>query len=199
MPIRCPLIFIKSRRCTFSITTLFISEYFGLVDWIPKLKDLKTIGVYTTLQYPSPARLLVFKRLLENSPSEAPLTLFSLGGLTRTTDTICAFPIYSHSWSAKTIHESLVHVYNPIYITHFTLFFLSLSDEDVLRPAITSISKHFPQIEALRLVVEDPDIHSVSFTFHRGLRLTRSRNLIFYRQSYLRCPSFDTYGLITKC
>jgi hypothetical protein len=197
MPIRHPLNFVTYRRCTFSITTLFISDYFGLVDWISTQKDLKTIGVYTGLQYPSPAKLSAFNSLLKNSPSEAPLTLFSIGG--RTTDTICAFPTYPHSWSAKTIRESLVHVYSPVPITRFTLFLHSLSDEDILRPAITSISKHFSPIEDLRLVVEDPDIHSVSFTVHRVSILTRSRNLISYRQSYLRCPSFDTYGSFMKC
>jgi hypothetical protein len=162
MPIHHPLIFVKSRRCTFSITTLFIPDYFDLADWVPGQKDLKTIGVYTTPEYAFPRKLSVFKSLLETSPSEAPLTLFSLDG--HPTYIVYAYPKYSHNWSAKTIHASLVHVYNPVPITRFTLFFRSLSDEDVLRPAITSISEHFPKTEELRLMVQDPDIHSVSFT-----------------------------------
>jgi hypothetical protein len=121
---------------------------------------LKTIAIYTHTD-PTKKELSTYNTLLRTSPSTEPLTLFLLSREGGWIDTVIAFPSFSRHWSAEHIRLPGDRIFLVIGITRFTLFLPSISDESVLRPAISSIAEHFPQVTDLRLVVSDRDIHKV--------------------------------------
>jgi hypothetical protein len=57
-------------------------------------------------------------------------------------------------------------------ISIFSVLFESLSDHEIVREVITSISQNFPQIDTLRLIVKDHVIDKVSSSvYHLGVVL----------------------------
>lgn len=151
-------------RCTFSLKTLYLSEYFELFPWILNQTELEIIAVYVwNYFWGLKNKHLSCQRWLSSSPCfRKPPTFFILTREGREMDAISAFLTFSPEWSSKLINDSLKRFYAiPQNITNFALYVQTmdeLDDENILS-VIRSISDHFVNIHYLVLYVGDCMIH----------------------------------------
>ena len=63
------------RCCTFSLTSLFISDIFNVISWVPNQKDLKSITMDIRGDRPDVDPASIYRHWTEHSPPESQLTL----------------------------------------------------------------------------------------------------------------------------
>jgi hypothetical protein len=149
------------RRCTFSLTSLYITENLELITWIPNQTDLKWIAIDTSSLGPTLPQLSIYEHLLCNSTPENHLNLFGLSQFSDWIDTINVFPIFSQQRTVDRIKGASPSCVDLEDATSFSVYFATLSDHVFIHEVVESISQEFPQTENLTLFVRDPLIHIV--------------------------------------
>jgi len=153
----------SSRQCTFSLETLLISDYLDLTMWLPHQEEITGIGILVRRQGLGEDQLSVYRALLQGANPDHPFSLWNLFGDDTSRTAVLAFPAFSRQWSAKPIRDSLECTARRRYVWRFNLRLTSFSDEDALKSVLSSVAQYFPHVTSLNLIIEDRDIHLVSF------------------------------------
>jgi hypothetical protein len=147
------------KNCTFSLTNLCINREFEFSSWVPNQTDLKNIAIHSDTWIEEPEYLSVYRHLLHTSAPENKLSIFCLSRFGGRLDTVYSYPgfcLRPSQWSAAPIKEVFPEFCLDLSgISIFSVLFESLSDHEIVREVITSISQNFPQIDTLRLIVKD--------------------------------------------
>jgi hypothetical protein len=147
------------RRCTFSLRTLFLPDDLDLEKWIPQQKDLTSIGLYITRgDEADDEQLSVYKALMED---ERHLNVWSITEEDTHIDAVHAYPVFARQWTAEPIARLMGHLLPFSWANKLDLHVMDLSDHDVIGPIVSSVARYLPQIDRLRFVVRNRDIHLV--------------------------------------